>query len=151
VIPEKLLASIETWTWQNEVFLGAHIGGYSRMKFKKNQTLVFNLKAALERAMDDKGFLEMLVTEFMASLSTKIAVIKKAVRAKDVGTLILAAQSLKGSSANMGADMIKAAAQAIENMGEAGDLSRAENKIHCLENESERFKVHVTAIEWSEI
>ncbi len=151
VTPEKLLASIETWTWQNEAFLRAHVGGYSRMKSQKNQTIVFNLKAALERAMDDKAFLEMLVTEFMASLSAKIAAIRKAAREKDSGAVIAAAQSLKGSSANMGADMIKAAAQVIENMGEEGDLSRVDNRIKRLENESERFKAHVTAIKWSEV
>jgi PAS domain S-box-containing protein len=151
VTPEKLLASIETWTWQNEAFLRAHVGGYSRMNSQKNQTIVFNLKAALKRAMDDKAFLEMLVTEFMASLSAKIAAIKKAAREKDSGAVIVAAQSLKGSSANMGADMIKAAAQAIENMGEEGDLSRVDNRISRLQNESERFKAHVTTIKWSEV
>jgi len=51
----------------------------------------------------------------------------------------------------MGADMIKAAAQEIENMGEAGDLGRIENRISRLMDESERFKAHVTTIKWSEV
>ena len=149
--PELLLASIETWTWRNENFLRAQVGGYFHMKLQKKQGIVFNLKAALERAMGDKEFLEMLVTEFTASLPSKIELIKKAVSEKKLDAVILAAQSLKGSSANMGANMIKAAAQAVERMGEKGDLGLAENRINRLMNESERFIEHIHTIEWSEV
>ncbi len=151
VTPELLLASIETWTWRNENFLRAQVGGYFHMKLQKKQGIVFNLKAALERAMGDKEFLEMLVTEFTASLPSKIELIKKAVSEKKLDAVILAAQSLKGSSANMGANMIKAAAQAVERMGEKGDLGLAENRINRLMNESERFIEHIHTIEWSEV
>jgi len=149
--PERLLASIETWTWQNEDFLRNHVGGYSRMKSQKKKGIVFNMKAALDRAMDDKAFLEMLVVEFMASLPQKIDAIRKAAQEKDLKTLIITAQSLKGSSANMGADMILAVAQAIETMGEEGDLSVVEKRIVQLVNEASRFKEYVTTIKWDEI
>ncbi|MBA3009578.1 MAG: response regulator [Proteobacteria bacterium] len=151
ILPADLIKAIETWTWQNEGFLRAHVGGYSRIKSKKNQGIVFNLKVALERAMDDKKFLEMLVNEFVATLPEKIEAIRKAVFKKDTEAVITAAQSLKGSSGNMGADTIKEAAQAIETMGEAGDLGLAGNRITQLENESGRFKEYVNTIKWSEV
>jgi PAS domain S-box-containing protein len=149
--PERLLASIETWTWKNEDFLRDHVGGYSRMKSQKKKGIVFNMKAALDRAMDDKAFLEMLVVEFMASLPKRIDAIKKAFLKKDQNALIMAAQSLKGSSANMGADMITSVVQSIEIMGEEGDLGLVEKRITQLVNESGRFKEHVTTIKWDEI
>lgn len=149
--PERLLTSIETWTWKNEDFLRNHVGGYSRMKSKKKKGIVFNMKAALDRAMDDKAFLEMLVVEFIASLPKRIDAIRKAALEKDLKTVIITAQSLKGSSANMGADMIAAVAQAIETMGEEGDLSVVENRIMQLVDEVSRFKEHVTTIKWNEI
>ncbi|MBU0972547.1 MAG: response regulator [Proteobacteria bacterium] len=151
VFPADLIETIELLTWQNEAFLRAHVGGYSRIKSKKNQGIVFDLKVALERAMDDKKFLEMLVNEFVATLPEKIEAIRKAVSKKDTQAVITAAQSLKGSSGNMGADTIKAAAQAIETMGEAGDLGVAGNKITQLENESDRFREYVNTIKWSEV
>ena len=121
------------------------------MKSQKKKGIVFNMKAALDRAMDDKSFLEMLVVEFMASLPKRIDAIKKASLKKDQNALIMAAQSLKGSSANMGADMITSVVQAIETMGEEGDLGLVENRITQLVNESGRFKEHVTTIKWDEI
>jgi CheY-like chemotaxis protein/HPt (histidine-containing phosphotransfer) domain-containing protein len=149
--PERLLASIETWTWKNEDFLRNHVGGYSRMKSQKKKGIVFNMKAALDRAMDDKAFLEMLVIEFVGSLPNRIDAIRNAVLKKDLNAVIITAQSLKGSSANMGADMILAVTQAIETMGEEGDLSVVENRITQLVNEASRFKEHVTTIKWDEI
>jgi two-component system sensor histidine kinase/response regulator len=149
--PEGLLQTIEKWTWQDEKFLTAHIDGYSRMKFRKNQDTVFNFTSTLERAMDDRDFLEMLVNEFMADLPGKIDGIKDAVLKKDIPALIIKAQSLKGSSANMGADMINAAALSIEKMGEVGDLDLAEKRIKHLETVSRLFKEHIGQIEWSKM
>ncbi len=151
VSPAGLLGAIEKWTWQSDKFLSTHVGGYSRMQSQKKQGVLFDFKQALERAMDDKQFLEMLVNEFVASLSNKIDAVKKAVLEEDPGAVLSAAQSLKGSSANMGADMITAAAQAIETMGEKGDLGLAGKRVRQLENESHRFKEYVTTIKWSEV
>ncbi|MCP4720366.1 MAG: Hpt domain-containing protein [Desulfobacteraceae bacterium] len=101
--------------------------------------------------MDDKQFLEMLVNEFVASLSSKIDAVKKAVLEEDPEAVLSAAYSLKGSSANMGADMITVAAQVIETMGEKGDLGMAGKRVGQLENESHRFEEYVTTIKWSEV
>jgi HPt (histidine-containing phosphotransfer) domain-containing protein len=101
--------------------------------------------------MDDRDFLEMLVNEFMADLPGKIDGIKDAVLKKDIPALIIKAQSLKGSSANMGADMINAAALSIEKMGEVGDLDLAEKRIKHLETVSRLFKEHIGQIEWSKM
>ncbi|MCP3943991.1 MAG: response regulator [Desulfobacteraceae bacterium] len=149
--PAGLLEAIETLTWRSESFLRSHVGGCFRMESKKNLGIVFNFEAALERAMDDKNFLEMLVDEFTDSLFTKIDAMKEAVLDEDLKALILMAQTLKGSSGNMGADMIKVAAQAIETMGEKGDLSLADNRIKQLEKESGRFREYVKTIKWSDV
>jgi len=149
--PDRLLQTIEKWTWQNEKFLNTQIDGYSQMKSRKGSDTVFDFSSALERAMNDKEFLELLVDTFLAALPGKIDSIKDAVVKEDIPALILLAQSLKESSGSIGAEMIYSAARAIESMGETGDLPLADNRIKQLEIESARFNENISKIEWSKI
>ncbi len=145
--PSLLLKAVEKCTWRNDNFLQAHIPGYARGKTKQ----FFDAAAALERAMDDKEFLEMLVNEFINMLPDKLDKIRAAGKKRECGELILAAQSLKGASANMGALEITAAVFALEQAGETQDFTRWDTRFKALESACNRFKAAIKHIQWGEI
>lgn len=112
---------------------------------------VFNTAAALERAMNDRAFLEMLVNEFLSMLPDKIQEIKAACRNGEGKHLALAAQALKGGAANLGAEEICVAAAALERMGEACLFTEWETACKYLESACTRFKTDADQTQWGEL
>ncbi|MCP3900733.1 MAG: Hpt domain-containing protein [Desulfobacteraceae bacterium] len=139
----KLIKIIDKWAGQNQKFL--------KTISNKNQGNIFDLEDALERAMDDKSFLEMILEEFVRGLPLQIDYIKKAVLQKDKYALIRTSHSLKGSSANVGAIMIRTIAAELETAGTNDDLKSSPKTLNKLEAEVVRFCEHINKIEWDTI
>jgi PAS domain S-box-containing protein len=139
----KLIKIIDKWAEKNQALL--------QTISNKNQGNVFNLKDALERAMDDKSFLKMILEEFIRGLPLHIDSIKEAVLKKDKYALIRTAHSLKGSSSNVGAVMISSTASELETAGTNDNLSSCTKTINKLDNEVTYFFEHINKIDWSKI
>ncbi|MCK5541176.1 MAG: response regulator [Desulfobacterales bacterium] len=139
----NLIKTIDKWAAQNQVFL--------KTLSPKNQGLIFNLEDALERAMDDKSFLEMILEEFMRGLPLHIDSIKEAILKEDKYSLIRESHSLKGSSSNVGAIGISSTAAELETAGTSDALSSCTKTLSKLENEVTRFCEHINKIEWRNI
>ena len=144
VTSDNLVKAIEKWT---EKLADKFIGKFTGYQ-KEN---IFNLDAALERAMDDKSFLEMLLNEFIKSLPEKLAAIKASIEEKDNRALSLKVNSLRGSASNIGANGIRAAALKLEKNGDVGDFEAMEKNLSQLEIEYHRFKDHITTINWGDV
>ncbi|MCG8634557.1 MAG: ATP-binding protein [Desulfobacterales bacterium] len=147
--PSLLLGAIEKCTWRNEQFLQSRIPGYAGGSTKTKQ--VFDAAAALERAMDDREFLEMLVNEFINMLPDKLDRIQAACRQGDGRALMQAVQSLKGASANMAAMEITAAVFALEEPAENLDFTDWDTRFKTLESACNRFVREIKHIQWGEI
>ena len=139
----NLIKIIEKWAEQNHTNINS-------VSNKKNE-IIFNLKDALERAMDDKSFLEMVLDEFIKGLPLHINSMREAYENNDKDTLTQHAHSLKGSSANVGAKMITDIATSIETLGTDNDLNACDKKINELEKEVARFNEHINKIDWGKI
>ena len=144
VTSDKLLNEIEKWTGQEKDKPNGKIPGYR----KDN---IFNLDAALDRAMDDKSFLEMLLNEFIKGLPDKLDVMKESVLQKNYKVLALQAHSLRGSALNIGADGITAAALELEKNTDVGDFEPINKNLKHLESEYQRFKLHINTINWGDV
>lgn len=125
--------------------------GKSEKQVRSGSKIVFNFSAALERAMDDKAFLKMLVEKFVTDLSEKIENIQKGLESGDCAVLSSKAHSLRGSALSIGAEAISIVALDLENHFDQGDLIAAKEKLRLLELEYQSFSEHVNQMDWGGI
>lgn len=109
---------------------------------------VINMQAALKRTGDDRDILNDMVNYFFDDTSGLIQEVRKHVEAGDAGEAARAAHSLKGLCANFDAHAATQAAQAVETIGLAGDLTGVGDKVTLLEEELEQ--VSQALREWQE-
>jgi CheY-like chemotaxis protein/HPt (histidine-containing phosphotransfer) domain-containing protein len=153
VKPQELLEKIEKWTMkvrdnsdQIEPVLDE-----GKPWEEKDESQPIDLGAALERSMGDKSFLEMLLGEFMKNLPVQIESLRAAVEKDDADALTKQAHTLKGSSANLSADIISAVALQLEQMGCNGDLGEVMPVLSELEAKAGCLKEFISRIEWDRL
>jgi two-component system sensor histidine kinase/response regulator len=122
----------------------------SRLIREGKQTGVFNFRAALERALEDKAFLKEILEEYCKSLPEKMKTMQNALKEKDSDALSLCANALKGSSANVGAEQLSSAARELEMASDIGDFDRAAGMVKQLETLQLDFIQHINSLDWSD-
>src|SRR5690349_19391042 len=111
------------------------------------ETLVLvNREAALDRVGGDEELLIEIARLFLEDSVTIMTDIRSAIASKDAAKLEHAAHSLKGSVANFGADPVRDAAFALEQIGRSRDLSRAEAAFQVLETVFARLLPELEAL-----
>lgn len=139
---DHLLAVIEKWARQKQ-------NPFAIKEKDSDKTRIFNHGPALERAMEDKDFLLMVVNEFIKTLPEKISAIEKNFEEKDMVGLTQKAHSLRGSASTIGADAISAAALELEKAGDIGDMNAFLKKIQRVKDEFQKFTTHINTMDWS--
>jgi PAS domain S-box-containing protein len=148
--PQELLAKIEEWIMKAKEY-SDHIEPVIdevNSSEEKDESQTIDLGSALDRAMGDKSFLEMLLGEFIKSLPDQIDSLRSVIASEDAEALTRQAHTLKGASANLSADGISAVARQLENMGRAGDMSEGDQKLGELEAEINRLAKYVSQVNW---
>jgi len=138
----QLLAVIEKWTRHKP-------NPFAVKERDADKTRIFNYGQALERAMEDKEFLFMVVNEFIKTLPEKISAIEKNFKDQDMTGLTQKAHSLRGSASTIGADAISAAALELEKAGDTGDMNAFLKKIQQVKDEFQKFTTHINTMDWS--
>jgi len=108
-----------------------------------------DLTEALERAMGDASFLEMLLTEYMEQMPDLIDSVKAALQTRETVKLKNLAHSLKGMSANLGCTSVFQVAMHLEDAAEKEELSTCEALLLKLDKEVQKIKIHIAQIDWS--
>jgi CheY-like chemotaxis protein len=88
-------------------------------------TSLFDEAAALAYAGGDRRLLRQVVGLFQSDAAARIRAIARAIGAKDAEALRIAAHTLKGAAAAVGAGSGRALAASLEQMGRAGELQGA--------------------------
>ena len=103
-------------------------------------------RAALERLTRLGGaqLATELVTLYLDDTPTRIAAAVEALGATDAAALAKAVHSIKSSSAQLGADELASACQAVEDAAERGDLSLARARLRDVENSYLAFSTRVS-------
>lgn len=83
----------------------------------------------------DNSFLRDLIQIFLEDCPHRIAEIDQALAAGDGRKLVIAAHSLKGSSANFGAHHLRALCERIEQCGRRGALGEVPARLPALREE----------------
>lgn len=95
------------------------------------------------RELQDEGEPDIIIELsdlFFENAPVKIQAIRTAIEKGDAKALHVAAHSLKSSSSYLGATKLSAMAKELENMGRAGTLEGAKEKLDMLESEYERVR-----------
>jgi len=112
-------------------------------------TAPMDVHTALDRAMGDVPFLEMLLKQFLDDLPAQIGELKAAVQYGEAEKLQERAHALKGSAANLSVTQIASIALSLEQMGRNGDFDQCRDGISRLEQELERLEAFVAEPNWS--
>ena len=100
----------------------------------------------VERCMGDPTFAGLILGKFHARAGEMLAAVERAVAAADAAAIGRAAHALKGAAANLSAEGVRAAAQAIESAGHAGDAAAAVRSLEALRAEMGRCLAFIPAL-----
>ncbi len=117
----------------------------------KNETGVvyLDLAEALDRAMGDAPFLQMLLNEYFQNLPKIIDSLRAAVTTQDTARIQNIAHTLKGMSANLGCSAISRIAARLEKAGEKTESATSREILAELEQAIQQTKNHVVQIDWA--
>ena len=107
---------------------------------KQNHRPALDFIAALERVEGDRELLDELLRLFIDECHSSLRQIRDSWTSRDAQTLGRLAHTLKGSSANVGANGVSEAAFVLEKVGRTGSLENAVQHIATLEREIERLE-----------
>ncbi len=140
--PAILLEKIKLWGHHGNPVSPKNLANKPPMEIqdKQQKTPPINVKKALERAMDDKDFLEEILQQFLNDLPRQIIEMADTLSKNELATLAQQAHAIKGASANLSAEQLSAAALQLEKMGKQNEADHAAAALHKVEIEFERLK-----------
>ncbi len=114
----------------------------------KQAGTVFDADALLERLMGDRRLAGTVLRGFLQSAPAQLDDLRARLGAADAPGARSQAHALKGAAATVSAVGLRALAQAIENAGTAGDLTRCGELLPRAAHEFSRFKNTVRLAGW---
>ena len=101
---------------------------------------VFDEAVMVRRLMGDRTLVKEVVRVFLDHIPRRIGELEGCLSAQDVPSAQLQAHTIKGACANVGAESIRAVAEAMENAVAEGNLATAEARLPDLKAGFERLK-----------
>jgi len=95
--------------------------------------VVFDQAALLERLMNDQEMARLIVSTFLQDVPEQLKVLRSCLAAGDAPGVQLRAHTIKGASANLGAEALRAVALEMEMAAKAGNLAGAPAQLAKLE------------------
>ncbi len=99
----------------------------------KNLIAVFDKPALMQRLMGDEDLAKTIIKTFLDLIPVQIQELKSCVENKDVSGAELRAHTIKGASANLGGDALRAAAYEVEKLVRNGDFLNVQKEMDKLE------------------
>ena len=104
------------------------------------ETQVFDRLGLLARLMDDEDLALTVVDGFLEDVPRQIGALRSYLDAGDVEGSIRQAHTIKGASANVGGELLRAAAFDMEKAAQTGDLSAVKARLPDLQARFARLK-----------
>ncbi len=92
---------------------------------------------------DDDAFVKEICGIFVADTPNRLAELDAGVVANDVGSFVRAAHSIKGSSANLGAVNLRAAAEHLEAKARKDGLGSIQSQLLVVKGEFAKAKAEI--------
>lgn len=107
---------------------------------------VLNLEVALELMDGDADLLKEVLQIFIDDVPRKMNGLRNALESADADAISLEAHSMKGSSANIGAELIRELAIKIQQAGAEHQIGTAKKLFEKLESELTRLKTRIATV-----
>jgi len=143
ILSRELAEILEEWLPQRK-------GGGGKEKEKEDTPLspksahetigVFDRAALQARLMGDTGLTEKIIQAFLIDMPRQIEVLKGHLEAGDLAGVSRQAHTLKGASANVGGEVLRAIAAEMEKLVKAGDLKNLKEDMVKLGTAFEQLK-----------
>ncbi|MCP4716682.1 MAG: response regulator, partial [Deltaproteobacteria bacterium] len=105
------------------------------------ESKVFNRAEMMERLDNDEEIVDLLLKNFAKNIHLNFTELQQALEDKNAEMIHLSGHTIKGTSANVGADAMRNVALEIEKSGRAGDITKAAGLFEDLKKEFERFEI----------
>ncbi len=109
---------------------------------------VFDKAGTISRLMDDEALAREVVVLFLDDIPKQVAELKRFLDAGQASGSERVAHSIKGASANVGAEVLREVAFNVEKAAKAGELAAAKGLMEELLAQFERFKAAVKTEAW---
>jgi CheY-like chemotaxis protein/HPt (histidine-containing phosphotransfer) domain-containing protein len=138
----RLNVALAQWVGVVEPGVGraADAPGGVRRAGNANDPQIFDRKALLERVMDDEELAGEVLAAFLGELDGDMTLLGAALNRGDHRAARDAAHTIKGSSANVGAETIRGCALEIEQCCKQGDVGAAALLLHALAESVDEFR-----------
>jgi PAS domain S-box-containing protein len=107
---------------------------------------VFDREGYLSRMMNDEALAKTVVEGFLGDMPEQVAILKGYVTSGDAKNAGAQAHKIKGASANLGGEALRAVAYEMEMAGKAGELPKLEGLMPGLEAEYEKLRVELERV-----
>jgi PAS domain S-box-containing protein len=145
--PDKLAAVIERWMRRDEsreeepsLDDGVDVASVPAAP----RSVVFDEGVLLGLLEGDRETAAEILAEYVADAPRQVGALREALAAGDADAARRHAHSLKGASANVGAEALRAAAYEVERGAASGDLDAARGLTARVEEELERLREHLS-------
>lgn len=112
-----------------------------------SDTPVFDRAGLLSRLMDDADLVRAVVEVFLADIPGQLDVLETAVASGDRDTAERVAHSLKGAASNVGGDLFRDVAAALEDLAHKCDLRAASARLPELRAQFGRLRAAMAGAE----
>ncbi len=110
----------------------------------ENEAIIFNVAEFMHRLMDDPELAQVIIDAFLEDIPRQIGLLRESIDAGNAPDIKRHAHTIKGASANMAAELLRAVAYEIEKAGSENDVSQAKVRLNALELEFEKLKKVIT-------
>ena len=104
------------------------------------KAVVFDRAGMMARLMGDEALALKLIEGFLDDMPKQIDALKKCLNAGDKEGAVRQAHTIKGASAAVGGEAMRAVAYEMENTGRTGDLHACAGSVSNLESQFARLK-----------
>jgi len=113
-------------------------------KLPSSAPVVFDRAAMLKRLMNDEDLARVVIESFLDDIPRQIEALRGYLEAWEAPGAERQAHTIKGASANVGGEALRALAFEMEKAGKAGDLGSVAARMDDLEREFVRLKEAMT-------
>jgi HPt (histidine-containing phosphotransfer) domain-containing protein len=118
--------------------------GTASVPAQEPEALVFDRAGMMTRVMEDEGLANEIVAAFLEDIPQQIAALRRFLEAGDAQGAGRQAHAIKGASATVGGERLRAVASEMEKAGQAGDLTAVAGHLAELDAQFDRLKQAMT-------
>jgi signal transduction histidine kinase/DNA-binding NarL/FixJ family response regulator len=143
---QKLAAVLAHWLADSgDAGAGDAVSGQAEAEPETQSLPVFDRQGALERLAGDRELLDVIVAASLEDIPKTLARLAEACAADRIDEVLRHAHSIKGVAANIGAEVLRADAAALEQHARNADRAPMAGLLDRLDEDFARFRAEVAA------